>query len=190
MSIPILMPHDPSWKAQADRLAGELQAVLPDVAGVAHIGSTSIPGMAAKPIIDLQASVGDLDLAAAAFDPVLAKRGFVRLPYRHDHVPAGLDDDPERWAKRFWRRRGHDGPDVNLHVRLTGSPNERVALLFRDWFRSHPEAVPGYARFKTVLAAELPDLDGYTEVKDPVVDLIIAIAEPWATATGWRPLPA
>lgn len=82
-------------------------------------------------------------------------------------------------------RRGHPGEDVNLRVRLLGSPNERLALLFRDWFRAHPEAVPSYPRFKTVLADNVADLGTYADVKDPVVDLVIAIAEPWATATGW-----
>jgi dephospho-CoA kinase len=76
---------------------------------------------------------------------------------------------------------------VNLHVRLDGSPNERMALLFRDWFRAHPPAVPAYAAFKRSLAAATPDIAAYSGVKDPVVDLVITVAETWATATGWRP---
>jgi GrpB-like predicted nucleotidyltransferase (UPF0157 family) len=76
---------------------------------------------------------------------------------------------------------------VNLHVRLAGSPNERLALLFRDWFRAHPEAIPAYAKFKIDLARETGDMDSYTDVKDSVVDLIIAVAEPWAAAAGWAP---
>jgi GrpB-like predicted nucleotidyltransferase (UPF0157 family) len=74
---------------------------------------------------------------------------------------------------------------VNLHVRRRGAANERVALLFRDWFRAHPEAVASYARFKRVLAGTVDDIESYTDVKDPVVDLVIAVAEPWAAATGW-----
>jgi GrpB-like predicted nucleotidyltransferase (UPF0157 family) len=66
--------------------------------------------------------------------------------------PAGLDDDPAGWAKRFWSRRGHPNGDVNLHVRLAGSPNERLALLFSDWLRMHPAAAPAYAAFKLALA--------------------------------------
>jgi len=76
---------------------------------------------------------------------------------------------------------------VNLHVRLVGSPNERVALLFRDWMRAHPEAVPAYAAFKRALAAAATDLDWYSDVKDPVVDLVVAIAEGWALRTSWSP---
>jgi GrpB-like predicted nucleotidyltransferase (UPF0157 family) len=143
--------------------------------------------MAAKRVFDLQVSVEDLDRAAGVFDRPLAERGFLRLPYEQDHQPAGSDDPPARWAKRLWARRGHAGEDANLHVRLRGAPNERLALLFRDWFRAHPEAVPSYARFKRVLAQHVRDVDTYTDVKDPVVDLVVAVAEPWAAATAWTP---
>lgn len=83
-----------------------------------HIGST---GLAAKDVIDLQVSVADLDDAVLAFDAPLQADGFTRLPYERDHVPAGVDDDPGRWAKRIWTRRGHPDGDVNLHARLAGS---------------------------------------------------------------------
>jgi GrpB-like predicted nucleotidyltransferase (UPF0157 family) len=89
--------------------------------------------------------------------------------------------------KRLWARRGHAEEDVNLHVRLRGAANERLALLFRDWFRAHPEAVASYAGFKQVLARSVVDAGTYTEVKDPVVDLVVAVAESWAAATGWAP---
>jgi GrpB-like predicted nucleotidyltransferase (UPF0157 family) len=142
--------------------------------------------MDAKPVLDVQLSVGDLDAAAEAFGQALGERGFERLPHESDHVPAGRSDDPGLWAKRYWRRREHAGRlDVNLHVRLAGSPNERLALLFRDRFRVHPGAVPAYARFKRVLAGSVADLDAYVDVKDPVVDLVVEVAESWAAETGW-----
>jgi GrpB-like predicted nucleotidyltransferase (UPF0157 family) len=184
----VVAAHDPSWGPRGLAIAEELRAALGPLARRAdHIGSTSIPGMAAKPVFDLQVSVDDLDAAARAFDGPLTERGFRRWPYEQDHVPAGYDDDPARWAKRLWSRRGPDGDSVNLHVRRCGSPNERLALLFRDWFRAHPEAVPSYARFKRMLAAAVTDGDTYTDIKDPVVDLVIAVAEHWAATTGWRP---
>ncbi|MEU7895255.1 GrpB family protein [Nonomuraea sp. NPDC049152] len=76
---------------------------------------------------------------------------------------------------------------MNLHVRIHGAPNERLALLFHDWFRAHPESVPAYARFKRVLAGTVSETGTYADVKDPVVDLVITIAESWATATNWMP---
>jgi GrpB-like predicted nucleotidyltransferase (UPF0157 family) len=138
-------------------------------------------------VIDLQASVNDLVAATDAFDSTLAALGFRRSPYEHDHVPVECSDSAEQWKKRLWTRREHLGGDVNLHVRRAGSPNERLALLFRDWMRAHPEAVASYASFKRSLAAVVPDLSSYSAVKDPVVDLVIAVAEPWAAATAWRP---
>ena len=175
-------PGGPRGVALAEQLR---RALAPLALRVEHIGSTAIPGMAAKPVFDLQVSVADLDRAASAFARPLADRGFLRAPYERDHVPAG--HDPAGWAKRVWARRRQGNDDVNLHVRLGGAPNERLALLFRDWFRAHPEAVPSYARFKQVLADSVVDVDAYTEVKDPVVDLVVAVAESWATATGWTP---
>ena len=70
---------------------------------------------------------------------------------------------------------------------MRGAPNERLALLFRDWFRAHPLAVPAYAQFKSLLGAALPDLMTYARIKDPVVDVVIVAAEEWALATGWAP---
>ncbi|MFD3932205.1 GrpB family protein [Streptomyces sp. NPDC058614] len=183
---PVVVPCDPAWRERGAALGRELRSALgPLAVRCEHIGSTSIPGMAAKPVYDLQVSVDDLDAAARAFEVPLTERGFEASPYRQDHVPAGSGDDPARWAKRLWMRRGHAGEDVNLHVRCVGSPNERLALLFRDWFLAHPEAVPAYADFKLTLAGAVPDVGTYADVKDPVVDLIVTVAEPWATATGW-----
>jgi GrpB-like predicted nucleotidyltransferase (UPF0157 family) len=181
-----VVPYDPAWPDRATALIAGLREVLgPRALRIEHIGSTAIAGMAAKDVIDLQVSVADLEPAARDFDEPLGTQGFQRVPYEHDHVPAGLEDDPGRWVKRLWSRRGHAAGDVNLHVRLAGSPNERVALLFRDWLRAHPAAVPAYSAFKRGLAGAVADLGVYTDVKDPVVDLGIAAAETWATETGW-----
>ena len=180
--------YEPEWQSRASALAAELrQGLGPLALRVDHIGSTAIAGMAAKPTFDLQVSVANLDAAVAAFTAPLADRGFERRPYDRDHVPAGRPDDPAAWAKRYWSRRRLDSDPVNLHVRVAGAPNERVALLFRDWFRAHPQAVPAYAQFKLALADAVADLGVYTEIKDPVVDLVIVAAEEWAVSTGWNP---
>ncbi|MEU6390357.1 GrpB family protein [Streptomyces sp. NPDC046939] len=187
---PVVVPHDPAWAAHGAALCAQLRTALgPSALHVDHIGSTSVPGMAAKPIYDVQVSVADLAAAPAAFDAPLAALGFVRQPYESDHVPAGREatEDPADWAKRYWSRRTPDADPVNLHVRRAGSPNERLALLFRDWLRATPEAVPAYARFKYLLAGVVPDTDTYADVKDPVVDLVAVVAEQWAARTGWRP---
>lgn len=197
----VVADHDPGWPARAAALITTLSDRLgPLAARIEHIGSTSIPAMAAKDLIDLQVSTPDLAAVEAAFDPPLRELGFVLTPYRRDHVPAGRPDSPDLWVKRLWSRpSGHpDGP-VNLHVRAVGSANERLALLFRDWFRAHPDAIPAYAGFKRSLAElvgiagraglddGLDELDAYSDTKDWVVDVVIAAAEPWAAATGWHP---
>jgi GrpB-like predicted nucleotidyltransferase (UPF0157 family) len=184
----LVVPYDPAWQARGLALAAEIQSALGPLAlRVEHIGSTSIPGMAAKPIFDLQVSVRDLDAAAEAFDGPLARLGIQRRPWERDHVPAGHDDPPSLWAKRLWSR--SSGPErLNLHCRPAGSPNERLALLFRDWFRAHAMAIPAYAHFKESLSRAVDDdVELYTDVKDPVVDLVIAVAEEWAAVTAWTP---
>jgi GrpB-like predicted nucleotidyltransferase (UPF0157 family) len=184
----VVVDYDPEWPVRGAALVEQLRSMLaPTARRVDHIGSTSIPGMAAKDVLDVQVSVDDLDLAAAALDDPLSSLGFEQGPYGHDHVPAGSSDDPERWRKRYWSRRGSAYGDVNLHVRAVGSPNERLALLFRDWFRTHPSAIPAYAAFKRALADAVPDSGVYSEVKDPVVDIVITIAETWAKHTSWTP---
>lgn len=191
---PVVVTYQADWPDRAAALAASLRERLAPLAErVDHIGSTSIPGMAAKDILDVQVSVADLDEAARAFDEPLAGLGFEpgpfefdHVPSHFDHVPAGRDDDPRQWSKRFWSRRGRP-PAVNLHVRRRGSPNERLALLFRDWFRAHPDAIAGYAAFKVALSAAVPDVEVYSDIKDPVVDVVIAAAEEWAEAVGWHP---
>ena len=182
----VIVDYDPDWPRRAGQLIELLATKLGETARrIDHIGSTAIPGMAAKNIFDIQVSVDDLDRAVEAFDEPLGALGFGRGPYGHDHVPAGSLDDPDLWVKRFWSRRGSGDDDVNLHVRIAGSPNERLALLFRDWLRSHPTSVPAYAAFKRVLAGAVADSRAYSEAKDPVVDLVVTIAETWAKHTSW-----
>ena len=183
-----VVPYDESWPRWAEAELRTLTERLGEkVLDAAHIGSTSIPQMAAKNVLDLQLSVWDLPEATAAFDSPLAGLGYVRRPYDHDHVPAGDGSDPRLWAKRMWARRNHPSGDVNLHVRVVGSPNERLALLFRDYLRGHQLAVAAYSQFKLALAAQVGELDVYTDIKDPVVDLVIVAADKWAADTGWQP---
>jgi GrpB-like predicted nucleotidyltransferase (UPF0157 family) len=186
---PVVVSYRADWPQRAAAAAAALREQLgPSAERIEHIGSTSIPGMAAKDILDMQVSVAELEQAALAFDEPLAGLGFGRMPYQSDHIPAGRTDEPQRWSKRVWQRRGGLG-DVNLHVRRSGSPNERLALLFRDWFRAHPDAIAGYAAFKVALSAVVSDMGTYSDVKDPVVDVVIAAAEEWALAVGWRSCP-
>lgn len=185
---PVIVAYRRDWPQRAGELSSTLELRLAGLVDhIEHIGSTSIPGMAAKNVLDLQASVPSLSPTDRALDPLLGSLGFERSVHEQDHVPAGQNDHSDQWTKRLWTRRDHPEGDVNLHVRRTGSPNERLARLFRDWFRAHQEAVPAYAAFKCALAGTTPDVNIYAEVKDPVVDLVIVVAEAWAVSVDWHP---
>jgi GrpB-like predicted nucleotidyltransferase (UPF0157 family) len=176
-----------SWADDFALVAGDLGLVLGDIAlRIDHIGSTSVPGLDAKDVIDVQvtvASYGDLEVVA---DVLLATDYPVR-PELHDHLVPGEATDLAEWVKRFSRERPGDRR-ANLHLRIDGHANQRYALLFRDFLRQHPDTAAAYGAFKRTAAQLLPDdLDSYADLKDPVCDLIYLAARDWAARTGWTP---
>jgi GrpB-like predicted nucleotidyltransferase (UPF0157 family) len=91
------------------------------------------------------------------------------------------------WEKRLWQSPSGAGRRVNVHVRVAGWPNQRYALLFRDYLRAHPGAAAAYARLKRELAHRLgDDLASYTQLKDPACDLVIVAAQDWAATDRTR----
>jgi GrpB-like predicted nucleotidyltransferase (UPF0157 family) len=180
MPVIAIVDYDPTWPEQFQQLAAELRRHLGDAASrIDHIGSTAVPGLAAKDVIDLQvtvASLADADRLAPAFQAA----GYTATRYRQDHRPAGDPSDPGLWEKRLWQS-PPGARRVNVHVRVAGWPNQRYALLFRDYLRAHPRAAAAYARLKRGLAKQVGgDLGAYTEVKDHACDLIVVAAEDWA----------
>lgn len=151
---------------------------------VDHIGSTSVPGLVAKDLVDLQAIVERLDADAIVDD--FAAKGYelVANPLaRRDHVPAAWEGPEDAWDKLLFRPR--TGRPVNAHVRVAGSPNERYALLFRDYLRANDDARDAWAYVKQTVAVRSVSPDDYTDTKDPLTDQLMAEAERWAAATGW-----
>ena len=106
-----------------------------------------------------------------------------------DHHVAGTSTDERDWRKAVLTEPpGHRR--VNLHVRVEGRPNQRYALLFRDYLRAHPTSAQAYETLKRQLAALLRhDSDRYADVKEAGCDLIYLAAEEWAPTVGWRPQP-
>jgi len=185
----VIVPYQREWPEEFERLGRALRAALDGLAvRIDHIGSTAVPGLAAKNIIDIQVTASEL---TAEIDAALMEAGYDRLvDILRDHVPPGASGEPEQWAKWFYHQRGA-ARWVNLHVRLQGRSNQRYALLFRDYLRAHPMAAAAYGQAKTALAHyHADDIEAYYEVKDPVCDIIIAGAESWAAATGWEPGPS
>ena len=178
-------PYSDAWPRDFARIAKHIRATLGSRAlRIDHIGSTSVPGLDAKDTVDIQVTVADLDDAQP-----LVQAGFQDFFVAADHRPPGHDGPEEDWSKRFFTQPDHERR-ANVHVRLIGWPNQRYALLFRDYLRAHPPAADAYAELKRQLAKELRDLVTYTEVKDPACDLIMVAAETWASATGWAPGPS
>jgi GrpB-like predicted nucleotidyltransferase (UPF0157 family) len=179
-----IVPYSDAWPNEFQRLARKIRSILGERAlRIDHIGSTSVPGLAAKDSIDIQVTVAALDDA----NPLLGA-GFEEFAVTGDHRPPGAAGPDEDWTKRFFNT-----PDTersaNVHVRLDGRPNQRYALLFRDYLRQHPAAADAYAELKRRLAAELRNVGVYADVKDPACDLIFVAAENWADATTWDPGP-
>jgi GrpB-like predicted nucleotidyltransferase (UPF0157 family) len=158
-----IVPYDPTWPemfaAQAARIDSALgvQALRID-----HIGSTSVPGLAAKPIVDIQLSVEDPE-TEAGYLPPLESSGYelrVREPgHRLVRTPAR---------------------DVHVHICHAGGDWEQRHLLFRDWLRHNAEDRDLYAAVKRELARrEWPDMNAYAAAKSTVISEITERAQAW-----------
>ena len=178
------------WEARAERVVARLAAALAPtgvVTEVSHIGTTSVPGLLAKDVIDVQ--VGLLHLDDADRDDVgraLRDAGYVFTRGVHTDTPHPLGSDPGDWVKRFLG--GCDPANhVHVHVREHGSAGWRFALLFRDWLRHEPSEVEAYATEKRRLLALHDSTSDYVEAKEPWFEGAWQRATDWAERTGWRP---
>lgn len=158
-----VVDYDDAWPARFERWRQLLRSALGEVAvRIEHVRSTSVPGLAAKPIVDVQVSVADLDDEAVSVPPIEG----VGLQLRSR-------DELHRYFRPF---RGAPR-DIHVHVCHVGSTWEREHLLFRDYLRDHAEARDAYRRAKRAAAARWAD-DGfaYTDAKTEVILQILAAA--------------
>lgn len=174
----IIAPYDPEWPEMFAELGAALRGALGDtVLRIDHIGSTSIPGMDAKPIIDVQISVAALD-PVEPFRIPLESLGFVWRA-----------NNPEL-TKRYFREKPGNRR-THIHVRKAGSFSQQFPLLFRDYMRAHPEEIRPYAEMKHRLAEQYgEDREGYTIAKGPFVWAVVRKADQWAQDIGWEPGPS
>ena len=171
-----------TWPTEFEAISSSLHDALGALAlRIDHIGSTSVPGLPAKDVIDVQLTVAALD--RDRLTRAVARVGFAEQGIGHDHRPPGATGPDDDWRKLFFQ--AGSGRPVNLHVRVAGRPNQRYPLLFRDYLRAHPESAAAYANLKRALAALGIDRGVYADVKDPACDLIFIAAEDWAAQTGW-----
>jgi len=194
---PVLSAPQADWPREAERLMGRIRAAVGKeagqdgegaVLGLDHIGSTSVPGLDAKDVLDLQLTVRTLG-AAAPLKVVLAAAGYPRVPDITSDAPKPTRPDASAWAKRF-HASADPGRAVNLHIRAAGSPGWRFALCFRDWLRAEPAAAADYLALKRRLA-ELHAADSSTAAYATAKEAWFAAAEEpmerWAAGAGWTP---
>ena len=172
----------PRWYAQARLLIARLERTLGDAAlRIDHIGSTSVAGLPAKDLIDIQVVVSDLDVADAVA-PHARDAGFVRVPGRWRGLDRGgqqfdevvlVDADP--------------GRPVNVNLRPVGDPVWRETLLFRDWLIADERNRDRYLAFKQDLVDTTHDVDEYSSGKLSWIGDALDAASHWARAVGWQP---
>ena len=169
MSRMEIVPYDSRWPEAFAAEAGRLRAALGPLAlRVDHNGSTSVPGLAAKPVVDIQISVASLQPIAAYRDRLTAI-GYVHVPHSDDafcpffHRPAD------------WPHTHH------IHVVQAGGEEEKRTLAFRDYLRDHADAAREYEALKFRLAAGFPadgleEREAYAAAKTDFVGRIVAAA--------------
>ncbi len=162
-----LTEYDPEWPSRFEREAAELLDALGDLAiRIEHVGSTSVPGLAAKPVIDIQISVASL----VPRSPMVASLS--ALGYEHSIDP--IEPQHEFFSKGYDDERVQK---VNVHVCEVGSTWERRHLAFRDELRRDPAAAAEYAALKRRLANEHPrDIMSYVDGKTAFIRSIEARA--------------
>jgi GrpB-like predicted nucleotidyltransferase (UPF0157 family) len=159
-----VVAYDPGWPARFVQERARLESALgPWLAGpIEHIGSTAIPGMSAKPVIDIMAPVTGLEAARPAI-PAAEAIGYVHYPYRADTM---------HWfCKPSAAHRTH-----HLHLVPLGSPLWHERLAFRDRLRSDGELAAEYRALKAALAQRhRTDREAYTDAKGPFVARVLAL---------------
>lgn len=163
MSV-LVLPYSDSWPALFESEAGRLAAALGPwlIGSLEHIGSTAVPGLAAKPILDMLAPVEDPGAARSAI-PVLADLG-----YRHaDHRP--------RESLWFYKQQGQewDARTHQLHLTRPDSALWRERITFRDALRDDPSLLIDYQSLKKALASDCDDLADYTAGKRDFVARVL-----------------
>jgi dephospho-CoA kinase len=191
-----LVPPDPDWPDQARRILARLKTSCGHRAlRVDHIGSTAVPDLDAKDVIDIQVTVESMSVADELAEPLLSA-GYPRIERitedvaktdarstvdRYDH-----SDDLSLWHKRI-HASADPGRPTNVHIRVDGWPNQQFALLFVDWLAANPEVRADYLAVKR--EAEQGgggDISSYTAVKEPWFLDAYRRAWEWADSTGWR----
>ncbi|MEY2432296.1 MAG: N-methylhydantoinase [Acidimicrobiaceae bacterium] len=169
-----IIDYDLAWPVRFDAERHRIASALGPVARrIEHIGSTSVPGLAAKPVVDVMVTVDDPD-HDRAFLPAVIGAGYPLRVIEPEH--------------RMFRTPARD---VHVHLWRAGSNDERRHLLFRDWLRESADDRAAYETVKRDLATrKWVDSNDYAAAKSEVVTAITEHADRWASQTGWSTSPA
>jgi dephospho-CoA kinase len=173
-----MVPADPTWPDQAHRIIERLQTACGSKASrVDHIGSTAVPGIDARDVIDVQVTVASLAVADE-LDEALTAAGYPRIPDITTDVPHTADK--AQWQKRF-HAAADPGRPANIHLRVDGWPNQRFALLFVDWLKANPGVREDYLAAKRAAQAA----PQYAERIQPWFLDAYSRATEWADSINW-----
>lgn len=156
----IVLPYDASWKTAFNDIRRELEAALGDLAvSIEHVGSTSVEGLSAKPIIDIDVVIRDYSV----FDAVVRK--LASVGYIHEGDLGIKDREAFKYTHKPHLQKHH------LYVCPQDSAELRRHITFRDFLRSNPDAVQEYSAVKETAARLYPeDIDGYIAFKSPCIE--------------------
>lgn len=159
----ILAPYDPEWPHRFARERAALEVVFAGAGAVIeHIGSTAVPGLVAKPVLDLMLGVPDLAEATRRIGALEAAG--------YEYVPAYERQIPER---RYFRKPRRGARAYHLHAVVEGGRLWTRHLAFRDHLRAHPGSAAAYADLKHELASRCSKNE-YTDAKGPFIDAVLA----------------
>jgi GrpB-like predicted nucleotidyltransferase (UPF0157 family) len=183
----IIVDYQPGWVDEYLQLASHIRQIVGNAAlRIDHIGSTAVPGLAAKDVIDVQITVTDLNEVDGVIVP-LKQSGFRQGEHVvNDEFRTIAPTDIE--LQKFYLREPEGERKAHLHLRQNGRFNQRYALLFRDYLRVSESVRIEYEVLKRRAAQLFPEsIDGYLFLKDPVFHIIYEAATQWAKTIGWTP---
>ena len=176
----VVTSYQPHWVDDFTQIARRIRDLVGRAAiRIDHIGSTAVPELGAKDVIDIQITVSDLEKAAGATNP-LRGAGFRQgTAFQYDVFHNKAETDPE--LRKLFMREPEGERRAHIHIRELGRFNQRCALLFRDYLRSSEDVRVGYELLKRRAAQLFPEsIDGYLFLKDPVEHIIYEAASLWA----------
>jgi len=183
----IISDYQPRWVDEFREVGRIIRTIVGTSAvRIDHIGSTSVPGLAAKDVIDLQITVADLDTPDRVTVP-LREAGFRQgTEFVYDEFRTMSPNDAG--LRKIYMREPEGSRRTHIHIRELGQFNQRYALLFRDYLRASETVRREYEITKRRAAQVFPDsIDGYLYLKDPVFHIIFEAACQWARTVDWAP---